>query len=749
MAGLALAACVSPVFAAVNAVQELSWTSWADTLYYFAELSGPNASPSNKYTSLKVHVTAVDTYEIYINGTRIDGVYGTNDGDWRTVDTYNVTLSADTLFIAAKVRNSGAGNGNGIMVDIDTGTDWLGTTTMKRRIAEIDTISVTGVAGVRYQESPVMWYYGDQALFDSVMTTSKLSSVFKMTKWYYPTSTFFVNAANYGFKPVMNGNISSLDFAPDSHIEVVSGYAGDLDVGGGGLRLRKVDGENLALLKSSENTDVFDGDMTSGYSYATTPAKGQHLYVDLERLYRLNKAVIYPAYSGSIQKLPNYSPEAFTIEISRDQNRYEEVGAILDVGVSNADNGGYNYAEVSFPEQTARYVRYVITANRENVSENPIIGEMVVYGTGYTYEGSYTSPWFDCGSAATVKNFDTVTWDGTVPGGCTVKIQTRTVSADGDTSGWTSGDTAKSFAFSSPEPALKFQYRIIMRSDDPGKTPALTSFKVSYSTTAQPLLSGRGRVTPNVVPMNVDTTFVYSLSYSLDTGQNIKNLAIAVPTYATVSSIVLQSVTGGVATTVSTLADTTDYTSSSTSDSLLVTFVTPITVVAGTENRLVITFQTRLLSYDHDFTAGVMNSTANDSAGFVEVWEDTDSAQSWTVTASTMLDDVLIDASPRPKVLSPNGDSRNDFAVIGFTLAKITTRVKINIFSTDGKRVRKVCDRSLSPSKYSEYTTDAPGYWDGKDDDGDLVPPGIYIYQIVVDTDGGDKVKTGTVVVAY
>jgi hypothetical protein len=44
----------------------------------------------------------------------------------------------------------------------------------------------------------------------------------------------------------------------------------------------------------------------------------------------------------------------------------------------------------------------------------------------------------------------------------------------------------------------------------------------------------------------------------------------------------------------------------------------------------------------------------------------------------------------------------------------------------------------------------APGYWDGRDDDGDLLPPGIYIYQIEVDMKGGsDAVKSGTVVLAY
>ena len=42
-----------------------------------------------------------------------------------------------------------------------------------------------------------------------------------------------------------------------------------------------------------------------------------------------------------------------------------------------------------------------------------------------------------------------------------------------------------------------------------------------------------------------------------------------------------------------------------------------------------------------------------------------------------------------------------------------------------------------------------PGYWNGKDEDGELVPPGIYVYQVIAETDEGDVVEGGTVVVAY
>jgi len=100
-----------------------------------------------------------------------------------------------------------------------------------------------------------------------------------------------------------------------------------------------------------------------------------------------------------------------------------------------------------------------------------------------------------------------------------------------------------------------------------------------------------------------------------------------------------------------------------------------------------------------------------------------------------------------PKVLTPNNDNKNDFTVLEFRLSKAETRVKIKIFSTEGTLVRTLHDGVLEPRDYID--DNAPGRWDGKNKDGDLVPPGIYVFQVIADTDEGVKAKTGTVVVAY
>jgi hypothetical protein len=240
--------------------------------------------------------------------------------------------------------------------------------------------------------------------------------------------------------------------------------------------------------------------------------------------------------------------------------------------------------------------------------------------------------------------------------------------------------------------------------------------------------------------MGADTSFVYTLGYQLATGQDIKTVVISVPNYSRVDSVFSAELK-------KTLKEPNDFTSSSTNDSLYVTLKTPITNSVNNtgDDILQFYFRTTLLKNVHEFSSGVINSTNNDGAGPVKVWENPDIP--WIVSTSTIAGEMLSEVKANPKVFTPNSDGKNDFTVLGFTLSKTQSKVKIKIFSTEGTLVRVLCDRSLEPGFYKNER--APGKWDGKNEDGDLVPPGIYIFQVIAVTDEGEKVKTGTVVVAY
>ncbi len=237
--------------------------------------------------------------------------------------------------------------------------------------------------------------------------------------------------------------------------------------------------------------------------------------------------------------------------------------------------------------------------------------------------------------------------------------------------------------------------------------------------------------------------FEYIVEYTLNAGQNIKSIAISVPGESEVDSV--RTVDG-------LFTDNIVY--DSTTETLNVTF--PTLVTGGDELRVY--FKSKLLTNLHDFQAYLYNDAMNDGAGGIRIWERPD--KSWTVTTSTIIKSVLSNVAAVPKVFTPNNDGTNDFTVIEFTLAKVESDVIIKFYNTKGRLVTvrefKGDDKLLAKDHFFVNKTgkaaeavNLPGYWDGKDDDGDLVPPGVYIYQVVADTDSGEKIEGGTVVVAY
>ncbi|MEE2658817.1 MAG: hypothetical protein VX733_09960 [Candidatus Latescibacterota bacterium] len=95
-----------------------------------------------------------------------------------------------------------------------------------------------------------------------------------------------------------------------------------------------------------------------------------------------------------------------------------------------------------------------------------------------------------------------------------------------------------------------------------------------------------------------------------------------------------------------------------------------------------------------------------------------------------------------PNPFTPNGDGINDTAVFGFGVFLLTADagISIEIFGLDGRPVKRL-----------GLTGGAGDYqlpWDGRDEAGRLVPPGIYVFRLDVNSDSPAE-RTGTVTVVY
>ena len=95
-------------------------------------------------------------------------------------------------------------------------------------------------------------------------------------------------------------------------------------------------------------------------------------------------------------------------------------------------------------------------------------------------------------------------------------------------------------------------------------------------------------------------------------------------------------------------------------------------------------------------------------------------------------------------VLSPNGDGVNDQMKITYTVQHLVTpsQVTIDVHDLSGRRLRRLVT-ALATS--GQYIVD----WDGRADNGALVPPGAYLIAVEVGSDQGSRRRLRHAAVIY
>lgn len=105
---------------------------------------------------------------------------------------------------------------------------------------------------------------------------------------------------------------------------------------------------------------------------------------------------------------------------------------------------------------------------------------------------------------------------------------------------------------------------------------------------------------------------------------------------------------------------------------------------------------------------------------------------------------LMADVERERPVFTPNGDGVNDLFQLSYSLLKLTRPAPVffEVFDLTGQPVRQVYGGMNVSGRFVRL-------WDGRDDRGMLVEPGLYFYRVQVEADAGTVTRQGAVAVAY
>lgn len=431
--------------------------------------------------------------------------------------------------------------------------------------------------------------------------------------------------------------------------------------------------------------------------------------------------------------------------------------------------------EAVFPTMRATEVGLQITVT---TSRNMEIAEVEIYGEGFVNRASYVSKMFDLEEPAILGE---MRWQGRKDPGVRIDIHSRSgktldpnvywrntgrgdelsrfdekgklLDAKGyaglktgeaaeityDIENWSFWSPPYEFADSlgtsviSPSPNNVFQFRVDFQPD------ALLGGEVDFvefSVTKPPLAQNVvGEVYPPEVPLGEISQFTYAISPTMTPDHSgFDQIEIAAPFgFAGVDSV---RATGLVDWSVQ--VESPDST-------LFSVKLSPRREAGDLGGPVEVYFRAPVLRYGTPFDGWVRDSERPlELAQRINPGNAAPEFVSETLSVRTSLSPrLLADLLVEPRVFSPNGDGVNDISRFSLNLLQVTENVplRLEIFDLSGRLLRQ--QEGLHESGRFSFS------WDGRDDQQDLVAPGLYMYRIVVKAKNGDDQQTGTIAVVY
>lgn len=418
--------------------------------------------------------------------------------------------------------------------------------------------------------------------------------------------------------------------------------------------------------------------------------------------------------------------------------------------------------DMSLPTVPVRRLLFEAPENTRGIWE---IAELEIYGNGFAPFASYVSNVIDLGAPASLGS---LTWAGQQDEGAALALSTRSGRDDDpntywrytfrggertrfdakgrplnlasynklalgarggithDTAAWAFWSAARDFAAGEgPIAGAGPRQFVQVRADFTSSQSASgrldwVELAVSIPPVAQQAIA---EIMPSVVPPGAAAAFTYKIKASI-ANDDLGFDRLAIDTPARVQSV------DGVR-----LSDQPVAVEVVQSDDTGFVLAVPLMDAQRTQEVLEVDFHASVFQFGTVFTGRVFNSQHPAEVPQALAWGDADgvpSSERLRVDLTGLGSGPLGALSVVPRVFSPNGDGINDVVEVGCDVLNLSgpSSVECWVYDVSGRRVGLVDESWLGSGRYV-------GVWDGRDEGGALLPPGLYVVDLRVETDQG------------
>jgi hypothetical protein len=545
------------------------------------------------------------------------------------------------------------------------------------------------------------------------------------------------------------------------------------------------------LIGGTSNTGTerlaVDGDYKTVWTEQVGVSGGEHIDVEFDRellfdlgtWFWISRAVISfdreNIAHGFTGAFPNY-----VINLSNGQRNPD--GSLAYVGLSaretaDQEPGRFSglfphifYQDNAFPLTKARYFKMDYRVLMVPSWANSGIRELQLYGHGFLPQVTLQSAPMELGSDPRI--LSSIHWAADAPPGTQVQFRTRTgnqlneeihyfttagkevteakyrkllsfqrgdstvsVVPGTDWSSWSPFYTATAAPITSPSPRRYTIVEATLRSDDPSQAVLLRRLHIALD---WPLASQvLGEVQPRQTQQRGErTVFTLSLQPQFQAGnRGFDQVLMVLPPGAAVD---LEEVVVGAERERYGPEEVTRIETGT--DSLWVRLPVPVTEEEG---FVALQFSGVLYLASNAFAVQIGLGEGDE-----RVWQRVDSGagrslQVLTPLSGGLLGEVVASSNP----FTPNGDGINDVVELVFPVFAVqgTKALVLEVYGLDGQRVRQMAPVVAHAAGVQRLT------WDGRDDQGRLTPPGLYLCRVgvKVDAEGEQTMITKLVASAY